>query len=120
MGPRRARCSTPCPTSSPCLPWPESSAARSRPQPLVAPTVSSRALTRPNWYARVSVLVGVVALAIGPAAVVASQRVPRVTLLEATGAIAASGLLSLLALLLARRGRLYRDRTLGRAGGPGL
>jgi hypothetical protein len=62
----------------------------------------------------------VVALAIGPAAVVASQRVPRVTLIEATGAIAVSGLLALLALLLARRARLYRERTLGRAGGAGL
>jgi hypothetical protein len=62
----------------------------------------------------------VVALAIGPAAIVASKRIPRVTLIEAVGAIAVSGLLALLALLLARRGRLYRERTLGRAGGERL
>jgi hypothetical protein len=72
-----------------------------------------------NWHARFSVLLGLVALAVTPAALAASRRVPRVTLVEATGAIAVSGLLALLALLLARRGRLTIERTFGRAGGAG-
>jgi phosphoglycerate dehydrogenase-like enzyme len=59
----------------------------------------------------------VIGLLVAPAAVVASKRVPRVTLIEAVAAIAASGLIALLALLLARRARLYREKTLGRAGG---
>ena len=42
------------------------------------------------------------------------------TLIEATGATAASGLLALLALLFVRRGRIHVQRTLGRAGGEGL
>jgi len=52
--------------------------------------------------------------------VVASQRSNKVTLFQAAIAFAASGLLALLTLLLARRGRIYNERTLGRAGGAKL
>ncbi len=87
---------------------------------MVARIESSSTLRRPNWYARFSVVLGVLTLAVGPAAIVASQRVAGVTLLQATAAIAASGVLALLTLLLARRGRLYADHTLGRASADGL
>jgi hypothetical protein len=72
-----------------------------------------------NWHARLSVLVALVALGVTPAALAASQKVPHVTLIEAVGAIAAAGLIALLALLLARRGRLTIERTFGRARGAG-
>ena len=81
---------------------------------------SSSVLRRSNWYARLSVAVGLLTLAVGPAAVYASNRANRITLLQAVAATAASGLLALLTLLLSRRGRLYAERTLGLAGGAGL
>jgi hypothetical protein len=65
------------------------------------------------------VLLALVALAVTPAALAASRRVPHVTLLEAVGAIAGAGVIALLALLFARRGRLTIERTFGRAGGAG-
>ena len=87
---------------------------------MVARIESSSALRRSNWYARLSVVVGLLTLAVAPAAVYASNRSERVTLIQAVAATAASGVLALLALLLSRRGRLYAERTLGRAGGEGL
>jgi hypothetical protein len=87
---------------------------------LVARIESSSTLRRPNWYARFSVVFGVLTLAVGPAAIVASRRIPGATLIDATGAIAASGVLALLTLLLARHGRLYAGRSLGRASAPRL
>jgi hypothetical protein len=72
-----------------------------------------------NWQARLSVLVALVALAVTPAALAASRKVPHVTLIEAVAAIAAAGLIALIALLLARRGRLTIERTFGRARGAG-
>ena len=87
---------------------------------MVARTESSSVLRKPNWYARLSILVGILTLAVTPVALEASRRSSKVNLLQATAAIAASGGLALLTLLLSRRGRLYPQQTLGRAGGEGL
>jgi hypothetical protein len=84
---------------------------------LVARIESSKVLRRPNWFARCSVALGLVTLAVGPAAWEVWRRRSEVTLIQVAGAIAASGLLALLTLLLARRGRLHIEHTLGRAGG---
>jgi hypothetical protein len=88
---------------------------------LVARIESSSALPRSNWFARLSVVVGVLTLTVGPVAIEVSKRSARVDLLEAVAGIAvASALLALLTLLLARRGRIAGERSLGRAGGEGL
>jgi hypothetical protein len=65
------------------------------------------------------VLVALLALAVPPAAFVAARRLEHATLLQATGATFASGLLGALAMLLARRAFRNIERTLGRLGGEG-
>jgi len=65
------------------------------------------------------VLLALVALAVPPVAFVAARRLDEATLLQATGATFASGLLGGLAMLLARRGLRNIDRTIGRLGGEG-
>ena len=64
-------------------------------------------------------LLALVALAVPPVAFVAARRLDEATLLQATGATFASGLLGGLAMLLARRGLRNIDRTIGRLGGEG-
>jgi hypothetical protein len=72
-----------------------------------------------NDAARGSVLVALLGLAVPPVAFVVARRFDEATLLQATGATFASGLLGGLAVLLARRGRRNIDRTIGRLGGEG-
>ena len=87
---------------------------------MVARIESSSALSRPNWYARLSVVVGLLALAVGPVAIVASNRT-RLTLIEAVGITAASGLVALLGLApRAARPHLQRPHAWRRAGGARL
>jgi len=65
------------------------------------------------------VLLALLGLAVPPLAFVAARRLDQATLLQATAATAASGLLGGLAVLLARRGLWNIERTLGRLGGEG-
>ena len=59
------------------------------------------------------------ALAVPPLAFFAARRYEQVTLFQAAVATAASAVLGLCAVLLARRGRRNIERTLGRKGGEG-
>jgi hypothetical protein len=61
----------------------------------------------------------VLALAAMPAGVVLARETQRVTLVDATGSIAAALLLGWFAIVLARRAREHIQLTLGRAGGAG-
>jgi len=63
------------------------------------------------------VLVGVLAVATMPVAIVVVRRVERYQLLDAAFAIPLGMALGVGAVALARRGRLRIERTLGRAGG---
>jgi hypothetical protein len=72
-----------------------------------------------NDAARGSILVALVALAVPVVAFAAARKLNQVSLLQATGATAASGVLGLAALFLARRGRRNIERTIGRVGGEG-
>ncbi len=67
-----------------------------------------------------SVPAGLAGVAAIPAAVVAAELYDVATLLESAVAIAPAAVLSLLAVLLGRRGRLAAERTLGRARGASL
>jgi hypothetical protein len=68
----------------------------------------------------VSILLGLLGLALGPGAVEASRRLSQITLRDAVIAIAAgSTVLGALSLFLSRRARLRHARTLGRSGGRG-
>jgi hypothetical protein len=98
-----------------------SSAAPSRPQPLVAPTRSSDSLAdgRPARNARAgwSIVVGLLSIATVPAAVFATRYSDRYELLHAGFAIPIAVLLGFGSLALARAARRRNERTLGRAGG---
>jgi hypothetical protein len=65
------------------------------------------------------VLCALVALLIPPAGFVAARQLDRVTIIQATAATAASAVLGLLAILLARRGFRNIERSIGRVGGEG-
>jgi hypothetical protein len=67
-----------------------------------------------------SVLVGLAAVAAIPAAVVSAEFFAVVTLLESAVSIAPAAVLSILAIVLGRRGRRTVERTLGRARGGAL
>jgi hypothetical protein len=71
----------------------------------------------PNGRARASVVVGLLAVLLIPAAVVASEFVQQVTLLDAGVAVPVAALLGIAAIVLARRAREQVRRTLGRIGG---
>ncbi len=64
--------------------------------------------------------VGLAGVAAIPAAVIAAEFYDVTTLLESAVAIAPAAVLSLLAVVLGRRGRLASERTLGRARGASL
>jgi hypothetical protein len=81
-------------------------------------TRSSSARGR-NDAARGSLLVALLALTVPLAAFAAAHELEEATLLQATGATFASGLLGLIAVLLARRGMRNIERTIGRLGGEG-
>ena len=65
-------------------------------------------------------LVGLVAVATIPAAVVAAEFYDVATLLESAVSIAPTAVLAIAAILLGRRGRRQVERTLGRARGASL
>jgi hypothetical protein len=82
---------------------------------LDVPTRSSNA---PNAAAWASVLFGLAALAVWPAAVAVARYSKRIGLVEALiVALPAGLLLALLAVLMARRARWRIQRTIGRVGG---
>jgi hypothetical protein len=64
-----------------------------------------------------SALIGLVALATLPAAILFAERWDRITLLESGWAIAPAAVLGLAAVLLGRRARRAIDRTIGRVRG---
>ena len=85
---------------------------------MAVPTRSSSARER-NAAAWASLLLALAALAVPVAAFAAARRFDQVSLLQATGATCAAGVLGLGAILLARRARRNVVRTLGRLGGEG-
>jgi hypothetical protein len=72
-----------------------------------------------NPRASLSLVVGVVAVAIVPLAIAASQYFDELTLVESCVSAALAALLGIFAIALARRGRETVQRTLGRSGGEG-
>jgi hypothetical protein len=72
-----------------------------------------------NSRASASLLVGVVAVAIVPAAIAASRYFDELTLVQSCASAAAAALLGFAAVVLARRGQETAERTLGRSGGEG-
>jgi hypothetical protein len=82
---------------------------------LVVPTRSSKRAR--NGRAAAALIVGLLAVAVLPAAIAVAEREERFELLEAGYAVPAALVLGLAALLLARRARLRVERTLGRVGG---
>ncbi len=72
-----------------------------------------------NPRASASVFVGVLAVAIVPAAIAASQYLDELTLVQSCASAAAAALLGLFAIVLAGRGQETVERTLGRSGGEG-
>jgi hypothetical protein len=73
-----------------------------------------------NVRAGASVLVGLLAIAVVPGAIVAAEVLQRFELLDAGFAIPIAFVLSIAALLLARGARQRVERTLGRVGGRRL
>jgi hypothetical protein len=72
-----------------------------------------------NPRASASLVVGVVAVAIVPLAIAASQYFDELSLVQSCASAAVAGLLGIFAIVLARRGRETAQRTLGRSGGEG-
>jgi hypothetical protein len=85
---------------------------------LDALTRSSSARAK-NDAARSSVACAVLGLLVPIAGYVAARQLKDVTIVQATEATCGSALLGVLALLLARKGQLQIERTLGRVGGRG-
>ena len=75
---------------------------------------------QPNASARGAVLVGLLALAVVPAAVAVAQISDTVELLHAAVAIPVAAVLGIAALVLGSRGRRAARLTLGRVGGDRL
>jgi hypothetical protein len=65
------------------------------------------------------VLCALLGLLIPPIGFLAAGQLGQVTIVEATGATCASGVLGLLAIVLARRGLRNIERSIGRIGGEG-
>jgi hypothetical protein len=82
---------------------------------LVVPTRSSKRAR--NGRAAAALIVGLLAVAVLPAAIAVAEREERFELLDAGYAVPAALVLGLGAVLLARRARLRVERTLGRVGG---
>lgn len=70
-----------------------------------------------NWAARGSVLVGLLAAAILPVAVALAEVRDLYDLRYAAGAVPVAFAAGVTAVILARRGRIRRERTIGRVGG---
>ena len=82
---------------------------------MVVPTRSSKRAR--NGRAAASLIVGLLAVAVLPAAIAVAEREERFELIEAGYAVPAALLLGLAAVWLARRARMRVERTLGRVGG---
>jgi hypothetical protein len=82
---------------------------------LVVPTRSSKRAR--NGRAAASLIVGLLSVAVLPAAIAVAEREERFELLEAGYAVPAALVLGLAAVLLARGARRRVERTLGRVGG---
>lgn len=80
----------------------------------------TRSNSRRNPRARLAVALGLVAVAIIPAAIAASRYVPQMSLLDAGAAVPAAAVLGLASLLAGRRAHEQVVRTLGRIGEAGL
>jgi hypothetical protein len=87
---------------------------------LAARTRSSSGTRLPNGSAAAAVVVGVLSVVTMPLAIAATDRSSELELLDAAFAIPLGVALGVLAVALARRGRLRIERTLGRAGGARL
>ena len=74
----------------------------------------------PNWHARWSLLLGLLAVAVLPLAVAIAQASPDVRLVYAVAAVPVAVPIGIAAIVLARRGQRLAQVTLGRAGGAGL
>lgn len=72
-----------------------------------------------NSHASGSLAVGLLAVAVVPAAIVASRFFDELTLVRACASAALAAVLGVVAIVLARRGRETAQRTLGRSGGEG-
>ena len=72
-----------------------------------------------NPRASASVVVGVLAVVIVPAAIAASRYFDEFTLVQSCASAVVTALLGLFAIALARRGQETAERTLGRSGGEG-
>jgi hypothetical protein len=72
-----------------------------------------------NPRASASLVVGVLAVVIVPAAIAASRYFDELTLVQSCASAAAAALLGIAAVVLARRGQETAERTLGRSGGEG-
>ena len=82
---------------------------------MVAPTRSSKPAR--NGRAAASLLVGLLAVASLPAAIALAELADRYDLLQAGWAVPVALVLGFVAVVLARRARIRRERTLGRVGG---
>jgi hypothetical protein len=86
--------------------------------PLFDPRVPSGNGERPrNRAAVLSVVVGVLALAVMPVAVAITESRDDLRLVHAGWSVPVAGVLAIVAIRLARRGRRRLERTIGRAGG---
>jgi hypothetical protein len=81
---------------------------------------SSELPLRPNPPARASLLVGILAVVVLPAAIASSRYLEEVTLVNAGIAAPVAALLGIVAIALARRGRRRIERTLWSTGGARL
>ena len=72
-----------------------------------------------NPRASASVVMGVFAVMVVPAAIAASRYFDELTLVQSCASAAVAALLGLFAIALARRGQEQVERTLGRSGGKG-
>ena len=72
-----------------------------------------------NPRASASLVVGLLAVVIVPAAIAASRYFDELTLVQSCASAAAAALLGIAAVVLARRGQETAERTLGRSGGEG-
>jgi hypothetical protein len=70
-----------------------------------------------NTRASVSIVVGVLGVAVVPLAIAASRYFDELTLVQSCASAALAALLGIFAIVLARRGRETAQRTLGRSGG---
>jgi hypothetical protein len=84
---------------------------------LVSPTSSSNGSRPRNRAAGASIILGLLAVVVIPAAIGVTDRRNDLRLLHAGFAVPVAAVLAIAALILAKRARRRLERTLGRAGG---